>query len=70
MICSFCGKEIQKGTGKIFVTKEGSVSYYCSNKCEKNSLKLGRQKERTKWTKAYHKDKRTRLATLQKKESN
>jgi len=69
MKCSFCGSEIVKGTGKIFATKEGNVSYFCSNKCEKNSIKLGRQKERTKWTNAYHKDKKTRLLTLQKKES-
>jgi len=67
MKCSFCGAEILKGTGKIFVTKEGNVSYYCGGKCEKNSLKLHRSKEFVKWTEAYHKDKRVRLLGSQKK---
>lgn len=68
MNCSFCGREIQKGTGKIFVTKEGNVSFFCSQKCEKNSLKLHRKREKVKWTKEYHKEKKVRLIALQKKE--
>ncbi|MDO8647417.1 MAG: 50S ribosomal protein L24e [Candidatus Diapherotrites archaeon] len=68
MNCTFCGKEILKGTGKIFVTKEGNVSYFCAQKCEKNSLKLGRKKEKVKWTAAYQKEKKVRLIALHKKE--
>jgi len=66
--CSFCGNEIARGTGKIYATKEGNVSYFCSGKCEKNSLKLKRSKERTKWTLSYHKEKGIRLGSRQKKE--
>lgn len=67
MKCSFCGANIPKGTGKIFVTKEGNVSYFCAGKCEKNSLKLHRSKEKVKWTEAYKREKKTRLIVLQKK---
>jgi len=67
MKCSFCGREILKGTGKIYVTKEGNVSYFCSKKCEKNSLKLHRSKEKVKWTQAYHKEKKAKHSIQQKK---
>jgi len=40
--CSFCGKEIEKGTGKMFISKIGKIRYFCSSKCEKNALKLKR----------------------------
>jgi large subunit ribosomal protein L24e len=33
MRCSYCQKEIEKGTGIMFVRKNGSVRYYCSNRC-------------------------------------
>ena len=53
--CDFCGEQIKKGTGKIFVTKEGKTLDFCSNKCEKNMFKLGRKPRETKWTKKYQK---------------
>lgn len=49
--CSFCGKEIEKGTGKIYVTKSGKVLSFDTMKCEKNMLKLNRKPENFKWTK-------------------
>lgn len=55
MKCTFCGEEIKKGTGKIYVLKTGKLFYFCSNKCEKNLLKLGRKPLTTKWTKFYKK---------------
>ena len=27
--CSFCGKEIVDGTGKMYVKKDGSVYFFC-----------------------------------------
>ncbi len=48
--CYFCGKEIPKGTGIIYVKKDGKAFYFCSSKCKKNSLKLKREGRRTKWT--------------------
>lgn len=47
--CSFCKREIEQGTGKIFVTKEGKIINYCSMKCEKNQIKLGRNPRVVKW---------------------
>lgn len=51
--CSFCGKSIEKGTGKMFVFKNGKISNFCTNKCEKNMLKLKRKPHQIKWTKDF-----------------
>ncbi|NOZ82497.1 MAG: 50S ribosomal protein L24e [Euryarchaeota archaeon] len=48
--CSFCDGEIEPGTGKMFVKRDGSLLYFCSSKCEKNMLKLGRNPRRIRWT--------------------
>lgn len=54
-ICSFCGEEIEPGTGKVFIKKDGKVLYFCSRKCEKNLIKLKRNPRKLKWTKHYGK---------------
>ena len=41
-ICSFCNKEIEEGTEKMYVKKDGSIYFFCSSKCGKNMIKLGR----------------------------
>lgn len=53
--CTFCGNVIEKGTGKMFVKKGGKILYFCSSKCEKNTLKLKRKPIRTKWSRRYEK---------------
>jgi len=53
MNCSFCGKSIEKGTGKMFVFKTGKILNFCKLKCEKNMLKLKRNPHKIKWTKEY-----------------
>ena len=53
--CSFCGEFVEKGTGKIYVKKDGVVFNFCSRVCEKNQLQLGRIPSKVKWTKAYQK---------------
>lgn len=50
MKCSFCNKEIPFGEGKLVVLKNGKKLYFCSNKCEKNALKLKRNPSKLKWT--------------------
>ena len=50
MKCSFCGTEIEKGTGKMFVKNDGKLLYFCSKKCEKNTFKLKRKPREHKWT--------------------
>ncbi len=46
--CSFCGKSIEPGTGKMFVQSDGAVSFFCSSKCE-NNVALGRVSRRIGW---------------------
>ncbi|MFW6025718.1 MAG: 50S ribosomal protein L24e [Candidatus Woesearchaeota archaeon] len=57
MMCSFCGKQIPDGTGKMYVKKDGSIYHFCKNKCEKSMFKLKRDPKRVKWTKAYRDNK-------------
>ena len=56
--CSFCGNNIEQGTGKMFAFNTGDVKFYCSNKCEKNHLKLHRIPRKTKWTQEYERIKK------------
>jgi large subunit ribosomal protein L24e len=51
--CSFCGNPIEPGTGKMYVRKDGTIYTFCSNKCKKNRIDLGRVPRRTKWTVRY-----------------
>ena len=53
MDCTFCGKDIKKGTGIMYIKKEGKVFHFCSSKCEKNLLKLKRVPRYATWTKSY-----------------
>ncbi len=52
--CSFCGKRLKEGTGKMLVLKSGIIRYFCSKKCEKN-WKMGRNPKREKWTEIFRK---------------
>ncbi len=49
MKCAFCGKEIEKGTGVIYVKKDGKSYPFCSSKCRKNMLELKRKPHKVKW---------------------
>ncbi len=51
--CTFCGVSIAPGTGKMFVQKDGKILYFCSSKCEKNTLKLRRKPITTRWSNRY-----------------
>ena len=53
--CTFCGHEMERGTGKMFVKIDGSIWYYCSSKCERNMLKLRRISRNTPWTEEFRK---------------
>lgn len=58
MKCTFCGKNIKKGTGKIYVKKDGKIFYFCSSKCEKNMIKLGRKPVNVGWTEKHRSEKK------------
>ncbi len=64
MKCSFCGCDIEKGTGKTKYMKDGKVVNLCSMKCEKNMFKLGRVARETPWTAEYRAAKQVRLGLL------
>ena len=55
--CTFCGTQIQNGTGKMFIYISGKIDYFCSKTCEKNLHKLKRKPLQTKWTEAYRQSK-------------
>ncbi len=43
MKCSYCTSEVESGRGLEFVRKNGTVRYYCSTRCYKLNVKLGRK---------------------------
>jgi len=49
-VCSFCGNEIEPGTGKMFVRRDGTVFFFNSSKCERNLLHLRRVPRTIRWT--------------------
>ncbi len=51
--CSFCNANIKPGTGTMLVRNDGSILYFCSDKCKKNMLKLKREPRKLKWTNKY-----------------
>ncbi len=58
--CVFCGKDIEPGTGVAFVrTKDGSVMWFCSNKCRVSTMEKRFRPRDTKWTTAYQKGGKT-----------
>lgn len=51
--CSFCGTDIEPGSGSVFVKNDGSLLYLCSSKCRRSQLILKRRARRLKWTEVY-----------------
>jgi large subunit ribosomal protein L24e len=49
---------MEPGTGTMYVKVDGTIYNFCSMKCEKNLLKLGRAPRYLKWTKAFEKGKK------------
>ena len=56
--CSFCKEDIEPGTGKMFVKKDGNVLQFCSRKCEKNMLELKRSPRKVGWIRKKQKTKK------------
>jgi large subunit ribosomal protein L24e len=56
MRCSFCKREIEPGTGKMYVRNDGRIFYFCSSKCERNMLVLGRNPRKVKWVRKMKKN--------------
>lgn len=60
---SFSNEEVPRGTGIMYVKKDGTVLYFKSSKSMKNMLKLKREGRKIRWTK-----KTVSLTTEKKKE--
>lgn len=65
-VCSFCGNEIEPGTGKMYVKLDGTIFNFCKNKCQKNMLKLKRVPRTTPWTQHYIREKESTVSTRDK----
>jgi len=55
--CSFCGKDLEPGSGKMYIKRDGTVYYFCSHKCQINKIQLNRDSRKFKWTNSYVKHK-------------
>jgi large subunit ribosomal protein L24e len=60
-VCTFCGHEIEPGTGRMYVRKDGVVYQFCTSKCYKNMIELKRVPRRTTWTTWHAREKETRM---------
>jgi large subunit ribosomal protein L24e len=60
-VCTFCGQEIEPGTGRMYVKKDGVVYQFCTSKCYKNLVELKRVPRRTTWTGWYTREKQVRM---------
>ena len=65
--CSFCGADIEPGTGKMFVKRDGTILYFEANKCYKNMVELKRVPRRTAWTQKAMEEKVARLKVEEKR---
>ena len=54
--CTFCGIQIPKSTGKLFVYSSGKTASFCKSKCEKNFMALKRKPLNVRWTEHYRKE--------------
>ncbi|MFA5183508.1 MAG: hypothetical protein WC405_19520 [Syntrophales bacterium] len=50
MFCTFCNREMPKGTGEIYVLDDGTTLSFCSSKCKNNQVGLKREGRLVKWT--------------------
>ncbi len=60
-VCTFCGNEIEPGTGRMYVKKDGVTYQFCTSKCYKNMVELKRVPRRTTWTSWHAREKQVRL---------
>jgi large subunit ribosomal protein L24e len=64
--CSFCAREIEPGTGMMFVKRDGTVFHFCTSSCRKQQLHLHRVGHHFKWTRAHELKRAADRSTAQK----
>ena len=42
MKCSYCGNELRRGSGLMYIFRTGKINYYCSNQCYQYDIVLHR----------------------------
>ena len=47
--CSFCGKQVETGTGVVVIRNDGKILRFDSMKCEKSMTLFGRDPRDVKW---------------------
>lgn len=65
--CSFSGKDIKPGTGKIFVKDNGQILNFKGQKEQKNMIKLKRDSRKFKWTTFFEKGETAKVSTKKDK---
>jgi len=48
--CSFCSRDMNFGTGLMYVKNDGTILRFCSSKCRKNMIELKRVARHRKWS--------------------
>jgi large subunit ribosomal protein L24e len=48
--CSFCNRDMNVGTGLVYVKNDGTILRFCSSKCRKNMIELKRASRHHKWS--------------------
>ncbi|HLC66629.1 MAG TPA: 50S ribosomal protein L24e [Candidatus Nanoarchaeia archaeon] len=48
--CSYCGRAMLEGTGKLYAKTDGKLFYFCSRRCEQGMIKLNRKPRKVRWT--------------------
>ncbi|MHA2251335.1 MAG: 50S ribosomal protein L24e [Candidatus Kariarchaeaceae archaeon] len=51
--CSFCGHDIPRGTGIIYVKTDGTILRFCTRKCRVSMVDMKRNPRKLKWTTKY-----------------
>ena len=64
--CTFCGTDVEPGTGSIYVRNDGTLFYLCSSKCRRNQILLKRRPRQLKWTEVYEERIRRRAQAAKK----
>lgn len=66
--CSFCGGQVIRSMGHLFVKRDGTAMWFCSKKCKINMLELKRSPFTVKWTEFYQKEKQANKQAVSGKE--
>lgn len=53
--CSFCGHDIPRSTGFIYVKTDGTILRFDSRKCKRSMIEMKRNPRKLKWTTKYEK---------------